>query len=218
MKEVVMLLGNEMMERARLVDKVLNKLNSLRDEGIQRFFIPFFPLWLTPNQLSFSRMLFSPILVFLMWKNIYLEVTKILFVIIAITDILDGPLARARKQYSKWGGFLDGFSDKILICPLVFILLSRHNNWLVFLVCLNDATSLLLAIFAFKNKLEVKSNILGKCKMVFQSIGVAFLILWPSNVTTNIKIIWFALLLGVGSVMLHCYNYLQTKRGWVSQK
>lgn len=208
MRELILVLGNGFAERVKLIDKFLNKLNNFRDKVIQRFFIPLFPLWLKPNHLSTLRIIFSPILVFLVWINIYPEAVKTLFIMIVATDILDGPLARARKQYSKWGGFLDGFSDKILICPLAFLLLSKYDWWLVVFICLNDAISLLLAAFAFKNKLEIKANILGKYKMVFQSIGIASLILWPSNLATNIKLLWFALGLGVGSVILHCHNYL----------
>lgn len=211
MRATITLLSNEVVGK-------LNHINNLRDQGIQRFFIPFFPKWITPNRLSSLRILCSPIILYLLWANIHLVLAKIIFIFVALTDIFDGPLARARKQHSKIGGLLDGISDKVLICPLVFILLRDYDNWLIFFVCLNDFISLLLAIFAFKNKLEVKANILGKYKMVAQSMAIFFIILWPSSATMVIKILWFALGLGVGSVILHCHNYLQMKKDWVPQK
>lgn len=174
---------------------------------LQRIIAACFPCWITPDHLSVSRIIGAPIIIYFLVKEIDLfSIQIITFGALMLTDAFDGSLARHRKITSKWGGFIDGLSDKVLICPIVFVTLWKIDKTLIFLVCLSDFISLLLAVYALRNKIEVKANICGKCKMVFQCLAI-LLILSPLPTILGDKILWFALGLGAGSIIGHFQTY-----------
>lgn len=80
-----------------------------------------------PNLLTLSRILAVPILVFLLWKPGWEQyaVTFVLFALVAITDYLDGYLARAQGTVSRLGQFLDPIADKIMVVAVIVLLLAR---------------------------------------------------------------------------------------------
>ena len=64
--------------------------------------------------ITLSRILLTPVVVFLMVKNVWCA-ALILFFIAAVTDLLDGFVARRLHQTSKFGQILDPIADKILM-------------------------------------------------------------------------------------------------------
>ena len=74
-------------------------------------------MWTLPNILTLSRILGVPLLVaFLWWPGWELgyAFAFVLYALIALTDYLDGYLARAQGTVSKLGIFLDPIADKIM--------------------------------------------------------------------------------------------------------
>ena len=57
------------------------------------------------------------------WK---LDVCLAIFVIAAVSDVVDGFLARRRNQVTSFGRLIDPFVDKVLICG-AFVLLAGQN-------------------------------------------------------------------------------------------
>ena len=79
-----------------------------------------------PNLLTLSRILLIPVLVATFfvdasWAN---WTALALFSVAAITDYLDGYLARARGQQSRLGAFLDPVADKLLIAATLLMLVA----------------------------------------------------------------------------------------------
>ena len=71
-----------------------------------------------PNILSLSRIfLLAPIIIFF-YKSFYL-LSLIIFIIAAITDYLDGHIARKKNLNSDQGALLDLLSDKIFVSVLL---------------------------------------------------------------------------------------------------
>jgi cardiolipin synthase len=54
-----------------------------------------------------------------------------MFVVLALTDWLDGWLARKLNQTSSFGAFLDPVADKFLVCAALLVLLHRAASVLV---------------------------------------------------------------------------------------
>src|SRR3989344_1790825 len=55
----------------------------------------------------------------------------IAYVVVAITDLLDGYIARSRSQTSRFGAFLDPVADKLLVSTILVLLLSQNlTPWL----------------------------------------------------------------------------------------
>jgi CDP-diacylglycerol--glycerol-3-phosphate 3-phosphatidyltransferase len=92
--------------------------------------------WTIPNILTLLRLLAAPgvVLMFLYFSRPYADWFALaLFVIAAITDFVDGYLARAWKQESKFGAMLDPIADKamVVIALLVITGFSGMNPWIL---------------------------------------------------------------------------------------
>lgn len=81
-----------------------------------------------PNLLTLSRILAVPFLGFLLWWpewNLGYALAFVLYSLIALTDYLDGYLARAQGTVSKLGIFLDPIADKIMVAAVILILTAQ---------------------------------------------------------------------------------------------
>jgi cardiolipin synthase len=89
-----------------------------------------------PNILTILRLLAAPgvAVMFLYfdrpWADIY---ALVLFVSAALTDFLDGYLARVWKQESKFGAMLDPIADKVMVVIALFVITgySGMNPWII---------------------------------------------------------------------------------------
>ncbi len=83
-----------------------------------------------PTLLTYLRILLIPVFVLIFflpfgWVN---DVTTIIFAIAAITDWLDGYLARKLNQMSRFGAFLDPVADKLIVGAALILLVQAHPN------------------------------------------------------------------------------------------
>jgi cardiolipin synthase (CMP-forming) len=104
----------------------------------------------------------------------------VMFVFFALTDWLDGWLARKLNQTSAFGAFLDPVADKFLICASLLILLQLDRvNALIALVIIGRE----IAISALREWMaqigasrSVAVHMLGKLKTVAQMVAIPFLL------------------------------------------
>ena len=81
-----------------------------------------------PNILTLSRILAVPLLAFLLWWpgwELGYALGFVLYGVIALTDYLDGYLARAQGTVSKLGIFLDPIADKIMVAAVILVLTAQ---------------------------------------------------------------------------------------------
>ncbi|MGR3435394.1 MAG: CDP-diacylglycerol--glycerol-3-phosphate 3-phosphatidyltransferase [Shimia sp.] len=93
-------------------------------------------VWTLPNLLTGIRLLAAPLVIVAFWllpRPLADWVALVLFVGAALTDWLDGYLARAWKQVSPLGAMLDPIADKamVLIALLVIVALFGANMWVL---------------------------------------------------------------------------------------
>ncbi|MEM8603987.1 MAG: CDP-diacylglycerol--glycerol-3-phosphate 3-phosphatidyltransferase [Cyanobacteria bacterium P01_H01_bin.121] len=130
-----------------------------------------------PNQITLLRLVGLPFVVwglqpappFSRW------LTLILFVAIALTDWLDGYLARRLNQITDLGKFLDPLADKLLVLiPLLSLIeLGRIAAWGVALILTRE---LVIAGWRVQQTTVTGANYLGKVKTVVQLVAIALLI------------------------------------------
>jgi len=134
-----------------------------------------------PNLLTCSRILVVPLIIALLyfdsrWLNL---LTAILVVLAAITDCLDGYMARKYNFESNLGKLLDPLADKILLLSTMVMLvhLQRAPAWLICLIlCRETAVTGLRSIAAEKGKI-IAASAMAKYKTIFQVVAVVALVI-----------------------------------------
>jgi len=124
-----------------------------------------------PNILTIARILLLPFFAASLIYGSY-QYALILFLAAAITDVLDGLIARIKKQTTDFGSILDPVADKFLMLTS-FIVMSVYGwipKWLTITVISRDlivVTGWLILYFVTHNK-KVEPGILGKAANFFQ--------------------------------------------------
>jgi len=112
--------------------------------------------WTVPNLLSYLRLVGVPVFVFLHlggrpgWA-------LLVFLAAALTDSLDGFLARLLDQRTKLGAFLDPLADKLLSGAALIVLFLENEAplWMVLLVAFRDGSMALGAVVVKRKGLEL---------------------------------------------------------------
>ncbi len=189
----------------RIFKLLLEKLDKFRDDALFVFIKPYWPREITPNRLTFLR-IFIGLFLFISlfyFSNASQILVVSLFVVGALTDLLDGSVARALNEETALGIIIDPIADKILIIPIAVYSLFNSHRWLFLTILLLEIAGGLLSIRNQSNNTVVKSNIFGKVKMVLQSIALAgILIFWSNNPNMIfIDILWLSVLFLAASVV-----------------
>jgi len=106
-------------------------------------------------------------------------VAAIIFIVAAGTDGLDGYFARARKEVTNLGKFLDPLADKLLITS-AFIYLVELNlveAWIAIIIVAREFAVTGLRTLAIDKGIVIPANNWGKIKTVLQIIVVVILLL-----------------------------------------
>ena len=102
-----------------------------------------------------------------------------IFLVAAITDILDGHLARRRNQVSKLGALLDPIADKLLICSALVVLVDKHlaPAWAVVIILGREFAVTGLRSVAAAEGIIISAKSVGKIKMWAQCVAVVSLLI-----------------------------------------
>jgi len=134
-----------------------------------------------PNILTLLRVVSVPALVVVLLTQFNgREITAfIIFLVAALTDMLDGFWARRRKKTTSFGQLLDPIADKLLVSSVLICLveLQLAPAWMVVIIIGREiAVSGLRAVAASKGT-NISASVLGKIKMISEVITIALLIL-----------------------------------------
>jgi CDP-diacylglycerol--glycerol-3-phosphate 3-phosphatidyltransferase len=140
-----------------------------------------------PNALTLSRIFIVPLLVVVLLTRVseaWFGVSQrllgvVIFLIAAITDLLDGYLARRRRQVSKLGTMLDPIADKLLISAALIALVDNRlaPAWAVVVIIGREFAVSGLRSVAAHEGVTIAASRMGKFKMLTEVIAVALLIL-----------------------------------------
>lgn len=139
--------------------------------------VPLVPRWITPNMVTIVRFFSIPVVLWLLYEERY-AIGVVVFLLIALSDALDGSLARLRKQITTWGTFYDPVADKLFIGSVVLLIVLQNISVTFGLVIVG--IELLIILGGYYRRLNGKihgANIFGKTKMFLQVLGVSLLLL-----------------------------------------
>jgi len=137
-----------------------------------------------PTIMTWTRIVAIPLIIAVFYLPLSQDLKNltatVMFVVFALTDWLDGFLARKLNQTSAFGAFLDPVADKILICATLLVLLEQGRvEALVALIIIGRE----IAISALREWMahigasrSVAVHMLGKLKTVSQMVAIPFLL------------------------------------------
>jgi cardiolipin synthase (CMP-forming) len=137
-----------------------------------------------PTILTWTRIVAIPLIVGVFYlgmeHRLQNTIATVMFVAFALTDWLDGYLARRLNQTSAFGAFLDPVADKFLVCAslLVLVNLGRADVFVALIIIGRE-----IAISALREWMaqigasrSVAVHMLGKVKTTVQMIAIPFLL------------------------------------------
>jgi CDP-diacylglycerol--glycerol-3-phosphate 3-phosphatidyltransferase len=167
-------------------------------------------IWNAPNALTFLRLILIPLFVIAYylpyeWANV---LAAILFIVAAITDWLDGYLARRLQQLSAFGEFFDPVVDKLMIVAALILIVAdaeitqRVLDARLFAVVVLVIIGREIAVSALREwmaeygkRSRVAVSFVGKFKTTAQMLAIPFL-LWRDP-------LWGLPVLRTGEILLY---------------
>lgn len=145
----------------------------------------------TPNKLSIIRVVLTPLFMAaaLFTKDMHVWTRMIpaaLFGLAALTDFLDGRIARKRNIVTDFGKFIDPLADKFMIfgACITFLVIDPVTApvfvWVSAAVMLRElAVTSMRLVVATKSGIVIAASFFGKCKTVTQIVAVLAMFLEP---------------------------------------
>ena len=141
-------------------------------------------IWNPPNIISFIRILLVPVVMGLLTMDGKLVnlMTALFFIVVCLTDWLDGYLARKMNIVTSLGKFLDPMADKLLIAAtfIMLIPMDRIAAWVVALIICREIAITGLRAVAANDGIVIAASLLGKLKTISQIVCIVPLIIHHS--------------------------------------
>jgi CDP-diacylglycerol--glycerol-3-phosphate 3-phosphatidyltransferase len=141
---------------------------------MDRVFLWAIPRWVPPNALTVVRLLLIPVVLVLFQLGHAWWAVGV-FWVAAVTDALDGAMARIRHQQTNLGRLLDPLADKLLIGVLLYSVGFEYLITKIMLAAIGAEVLVMVAAAAANREFRANvppSNVFGKLKMAFQTGGV----------------------------------------------
>jgi CDP-diacylglycerol--glycerol-3-phosphate 3-phosphatidyltransferase len=167
-------------------------------------------IWNAPNLVTLARIALIPLFVVayylpIAWAN---ELATALFVLAAVTDWMDGYLARKLGQYSPFGAFLDPVADKLMVAAALVVVVADPRIYghvldeRLFTVMVLIIMGREIAVSALREwmaelgrRSSVAVSMIGKFKTTSQLLAIGFLI-WREP-------LWGLPIFSIGEVLLY---------------
>lgn len=152
-----------------------------------------------PTKITLSRIFALPVIVVLFYLQFPLHyvVCTVLFALAAMTDIVDGKLARKRNEVTSLGKLLDPISDKILACTVMVMIAANGDAMMYFnppvgviftaIIVAREILIGAMRTLAAHKGVILAADVLGKVKTVF--LNVSLPVMMVAEVHVSIKII-----------------------------
>ena len=134
-----------------------------------------------PNAVTILRICIIPVLFFLLFDpgRLWSLIIAVLFIMAALTDLLDGYLARRYHIVTNIGKFLDPIADKIIVntAMILMIPIGRIPAWIVAIIVIRDFIVDGVRTIATSEGLIIDASKLGKRKTLCQIFALSALII-----------------------------------------
>ena len=171
-----------------------------------------------PNALTISRILLIPVFVvfFLTPTPERSLAAAAVFGLAALTDAVDGYLARRWGKVTNLGKLLDPFADKLLVLTALFLLVDfeRVDAWVAIVLAGREFFITALRFAAAREGVTLAAETIGKYKMILQVIAILLLIIndaVPAGLNfqaVGTSILLLSMVLSVFSAAQYCRQFI----------
>ena len=146
-------------------------------------------------------------------------IAAVLFGIAAVTDFIDGWVARRFNQTSRFGEFLDPVADKLMVAIVLVMLVQAQSGWFEDIIAMiiigREITISALRewMATIGERANVKVSMAGKVKTTLQMFGIAFMVYKNPLFGIDMYATGFALLV-VAAVMTIWSMIIYLKAVW----
>jgi CDP-diacylglycerol--glycerol-3-phosphate 3-phosphatidyltransferase len=150
-----------------------------------------------PNAFTFFRIILIPIFVIIFCLPFSLSglVASIIFTIAALTDLLDGYLARRLNQFTAFGAFLDPVADKLMVAAALVLLFQYYPKiWFTLPALIIISREILISALRewmaeMGKRTSVAVSRVGKFKTTLQMIAIIIIL-----AQTSLNLAWLEFL------------------------
>lgn len=173
------------------------------------------------NLLTLFRIAAIPIVVICFYSPMpnARPIAAVLFGIAAITDLIDGWVARRFGQMSRFGEFLDPVADKLMVAIVLVMLVQAQSGWFEDIIAMiiigREITISALRewMATIGKRANVKVSMAGKIKTTLQMFGIAFMVYKNPLFGIDIYAVGFVLLV-IAAVMTIWSMIFYLKAAW----
>ena len=181
--------------------------------------------WNFPIFLTWMRVLLIPVFTILFylpagWLNPQTVnwAAAVIFAAAAVTDWLDGFLARRWKQTSDFGAFLDPVADKLMVAVALILLVSVGRTYAIFAMIIIGREITISALREWMAQMGKRGSVavatIGKLKTTAQMIAILLLIIGLENFHGFNLLFWGNLLMLIASILTIWSMFYYLKMAW----
>lgn len=145
-----------------------------------------------PNLLTLLRIILVPVVVILLIQGLFLK-ALIVFIVAALSDVLDGFLARILRQQTVLGAYLDPIADKALLASSFVTLSVLHviPGWLAVIVISRDIIILLgISVLSIMSiPVKIRPTFVSKITTALQ-LSTVLMVLAARSIPGSFNDIW----------------------------
>lgn len=182
-----------------------------------------------PNKLTLLRILLVPVFLLLMYLPVPFGCTLalVVYAAAAVTDALDGNIARKRGLVTTFGKFADPLADKVLVLAALAALAdtgaSPVNGVVITIIAAREFMVSGLRLVTAEKGVVVAAGIWGKLKTAFTMVSIAAMLLWlallgdfsltlPAGAVTAVNavltaLVWISVMLTIASGWVYLKGY-----------
>ncbi|MHB8841944.1 MAG: CDP-diacylglycerol--glycerol-3-phosphate 3-phosphatidyltransferase [Candidatus Aquicultor sp.] len=174
------------------------------------------------NKLTISRILLVPIfMAFLLSapQPAGSYIAAAIFTFAAITDTVDGYIARAQKQVTVFGQLMDPLADKLLVSAALISLVQLYklSAWVAVIIIAREFAVTGLRLVALAENKVIPASKWGKIKTISQIVAIIVIILNIPVGIFGISLGWLLMFVAVVLTILSGIDYFIKSRATISQ-
>ena len=170
-----------------------------------------------PNVITLARIFLVPVFIGLYMLQLDWSIlsASVLFALAALTDWLDGYLARRLDQTTPFGAFLDPVADKLIVVSALIVLVAYHSNaWLTLPALVIVGREIVISALRewmaeMNDSVAVAVSYLGKIKTTLQMVAITLLLSQPVEADSSVMTVaYISLYIAAVMTLWSMWQYL----------